>query len=306
MIPQGFPQTPTNKIRLSSGPVVYRTIGKGPPMLLVHGWGGSSRHWHMTMAGLADIRTIYALDLPGHGQSPPLNEPTSAERMAELVIEFADNVGVERFDLNGHSFGAAVAIYIAARYPERVQQVVLSCFGTYANEFEHLLVNMIYYQTYLPMLASHYWLGLLQPWQSLWQLWLTSLNSTVAVPWTVARPFFYEMPDDLVMIQEGYSEFMLMDPRTSLENTLSLGNPALRAAMAQIQAPTLLVGGQQDMIVPPEHLERAAEIIPTCHSELVEQCGHVPMIEQPEAYQRILHTFLTAPQQKNSPKRPAA
>jgi pimeloyl-ACP methyl ester carboxylesterase len=268
-------------------------------MLLLHGWGGSSRHWHWTMQGLADIRTIYAPDLPGYGDSPPLPGPTSAERLAECVIEFADKLHIEQFDVNGHSFGAAVAAYIAARYPERVRQVVISSFGMF-SDMEQLVMNYIYLQTYLPLYFGHTWLGLWQPWMTAWQLAMLWAGSAPGVSWSIARPFFFQMPADLQLVREGYNEFMLMDPRTSLENTFSLGNPALRTALTQIQAPTLLVGGRQDMIVSPDHIANAARIIPNCHTAWVDDCGHVPMIEQPLAYQTVLHEFLTLPTQRTA------
>ncbi len=291
---QAYNQVPAHQIRLSSGRVTYRRTGTGPPLLLLHGWGGSSRHWYLTMEGLADIRTVYALDLPGYGQSPPLAEPSSAERLAECVIEFADALGIEQFDLNGHSFGAAVATYVAAYYPERVRQMVISCFGMFGSEAGQALLNLVYLQTYVPLQLWHPWLGFLQPWQTLWQLAMVSSGlTTPLVPWSAARPFFFQMPNDIALLQEGFSEFILMDQRTSLENTMSLGNPSLRAAMEMINAPTLLLGGRQDFIVLPEYIESAARIIPTCRTAWLDQCGHVPMIERPHEYQRILHEFLT-------------
>jgi pimeloyl-ACP methyl ester carboxylesterase len=246
----------------------------------------------MTMEDLADIRTVYAIDLPGYGKSPPLAEPTSAERLAECVIEFADKLQIEQFDLNGHSFGAAVAVYMAARYPERIQQMVLSSFGMFGTELMQLWVNQVYMLTYMPLQFWHPWLGFLQPWMTTWQLSMLAAGNAPIVPWSMARPFFFHMPADPVLIQEGYNEFMLMDPRTSLENTMSLGNPLLRVSMEQIQAPTLLVAGRQDMIVPSPYIEAAAKIIPNCRTAWIDQCGHIPMIEQRAAYQRALHAFL--------------
>ncbi len=296
MVFEAFTESPTQRVRLSTGPINFRRIGSGPPMLLVHGWGGSSRHWYMTMADLADSRTIYALDLPGHGHSPPLAVPSSAERLSDVLLEFADTMEIDQFDLNGHSFGAAVAVYMAARYPQRVKRMIISSFGAPSSEMEQWFINQLYFLSYLPLQAMHPWLGLLQPWQTAAQLTMVGAGFWPLVPWTAAWPYFYKMPQDMQMIQEGFMEFVLMDPRTSLENTMSLGNPSLRTAMTQLQAPTLLVGGRQDMTVLPLYVESAARLIPNSRIAWIDGCGHVPMIEQPDTYKHILHDFLAIPE----------
>ena len=59
--------------------------------------------------------------MPGFGETAALTEPTTIARLAAVVIEFADALGLEYFDLNTHSFGATVGIYIAAHWPDRVK-----------------------------------------------------------------------------------------------------------------------------------------------------------------------------------------
>ncbi|MEI7771260.1 MAG: alpha/beta fold hydrolase, partial [Chloroflexales bacterium] len=57
-------------IDLPTGRLAYRAGGDGPPLLLIHGWGGSSRHWLGAFVTLAEDHTVYAIDLPGYGESP--------------------------------------------------------------------------------------------------------------------------------------------------------------------------------------------------------------------------------------------
>jgi pimeloyl-ACP methyl ester carboxylesterase len=280
------------RITLSSGPLAYRKGGSGPPLILVHGWGGSSRHWFTTLAHFAELRTIYAMDLPGHGESPPLAEVTSAERIAELIIEFADAMQLDTFDVNGHSFGAAVAVYLAARYPQRVRRLIISSFGVFDTPLERMAMGQMYIPLTMAVHLWHPWLALWKPWQMYWQLWMVGAGYNPLVPWMISRAFFFAMPADIELIQEGYNEFMLMDQRTSLENTISLGNPALHDALKQISAPTLLIAGRQDMIVLAETVQAAARLVPHCRVEWVEWCGHVPMIEQPDTYHHAVDGFL--------------
>ncbi|WP_296698024.1 alpha/beta fold hydrolase [Thiocapsa sp. UBA6158] len=95
-------------------------------MLQIHGWGGSPRHWRVTADDLADIRSVYALDLPGQGEAPARDVATGPQALARLFIAFADGLSLERFDLDGHSRGAALAILVAAHRPDRVDRLVLT------------------------------------------------------------------------------------------------------------------------------------------------------------------------------------
>ena len=124
-----------HSVELSGGKIAYRKAGNGPPMLLLHGWGSSSRYWQGTLAALGATRTLYAPDLPGYGESPPQHATVCPESMAQLVIDFAEAVGLEYpFDLNGHSFSAAVSAHIAVGWRERVRYLVLTCPCTYHND----------------------------------------------------------------------------------------------------------------------------------------------------------------------------
>src|SRR5258706_9197023 len=98
----------------------------GPPVVLVHGLGqNGARDWSRLIPALADGYAVYALDLPGFGQSDKGNRlysPASFARAIENVI--GPRVG-GRFTLIGHSMGGAVSLAYAAAYPERIQRLIL-------------------------------------------------------------------------------------------------------------------------------------------------------------------------------------
>ncbi|NJP05733.1 MAG: alpha/beta hydrolase [Chloroflexaceae bacterium] len=284
------------QIQLPHGRIVYREGGNGFPMIALHGWGASSSYWQWSIHALEQSCHIYAPDLPGYGASPPLMLPQGAMQMARLVIDFADALGIEQFDVNGHSFGAGVALYLAAYWPQRVRKVVLTCFGTFGGEVEYLLINQIYYQTAMTSLLSAPWISLTQPfwrpWVWSWQCWMASLSSMPLVTRSISQPFFYQIPDNDDLLREGYLEFVLMDQWTSFESVNSLGDPALRKAMQAIAQPTLLIGGRQDVVMPFASLEDAHKIIPNSTLVCIDGCGHVPMVEQPDTYNRLVENFL--------------
>lgn len=264
-----------HQILLAGRPVYYRQEGQGPPLLLLHGWGGSSRYWQSTLNYLAPLRTMYAPDLPGHGQSLPLADPATAERLARLVIEFADAIGCPQFDLNGHSFSSSVAVFVAAGWPDRVRRLILTCASTYRDERQRRFVQQVHRLLSL-------WMMLRQPW----------MEQQPLIYRMVARRFFYRLPSDDSLLQENFADFLRMDRRTALESAASAGSPAYNPTLQQVTTPTLVIGARQDAIMPTVGTPIVARLLPTARLTWIEECGHLPMIERPDEYNQLLHDFL--------------
>lgn len=285
-----------HRLTLADGPVAYRKVTDGkPPLLLVHGWGGSSRHWQHTPEHLSDIRDLYALDLPGHGDTPVRHGATGPEAMAGLVIDFADRLGLERFDLNGHSWGAAVAILVAARRPERVDRLVLTSSGMARNALERLALTQAYHQMNLAMSLWRPWLAMSRPWLAL---------SRPAVDWFGAQPPVYRaiaghvlhrLPEDDEMLRGGVREFLSTDPLSALECAIGAGSPAFSSALETMATPTLMVNADADAVMPPSGARALAARIRNVREARLDDCGHLPMIEQPAAYHRVVSEFLNQP-----------
>ncbi|HUG11076.1 MAG TPA: alpha/beta fold hydrolase [Opitutaceae bacterium] len=98
--------------------------GEGkPPLVVLHGLLGSSRNWLTTGADLATVRHVLAPDLRNHGSSPHAPEHTYAAMEAD-VLAWLGGLGIERFDLIGHSMGGKVAMHIACNNPGRVTSLI--------------------------------------------------------------------------------------------------------------------------------------------------------------------------------------
>ena len=260
-------------------PVFYRQAGEAGgqhvPLLLLHGWGGSSSYWRPTLAALGGDRHILAPELPGFGQSPPLKGDASPHRMAELVIAFADAMGFTQFDLNGHSFTASVATYVAARYPDRVRRLVLTCMSTFRSERERRIVSQVH--------------KILAVWMALRRPWMARVRPLYR---TVGSRFFYRIPANDALLQEAVTDFLRMDQRTALETAAGAGDPAINTSLAAIRCPTLVIGARQDNIMPPAGTPEVARLVPNSRLVWIDHCGHLPMIERPEEYHQVLRTFL--------------
>jgi pimeloyl-ACP methyl ester carboxylesterase len=270
-------------ITLRDSPIAYCQHGSGPPLLLLHGWGGSSRYWRGTLAACADRYRMYALDLPGYGASPPRDDARSVRELAALVLACADALGLEQFAVNGHSLSTSVAVYLAAMAPQRVTHLVLTCASTYRSEAERRLVKSIH-------LLLGLWLALRRPW----------MLRVPLIYRTVGRRFFYRAPADAVL-QACLGDFLRMDRSTALAHARDVANADYHDTLRQVRAPTLVIGARQDNIMPTAGTPHVARLIPTSQLAWIERCGHLPMIERPEMYHRLLCAFLPG----SGPRSPA-
>ncbi len=112
-------------ITIENDLVHYEVLGRGRPVILVHGWLGSWRYWIPTMQQLSVKYRIYALDLWGFGDTGKDSARYGFESQVKLLIDFMDKLGIAKAALVGHGLGAAIAIEFARRCAERAPRVML-------------------------------------------------------------------------------------------------------------------------------------------------------------------------------------
>ncbi len=102
-------------------------IGNGPPLLLLHGFTGSTDEWAALLPALAPLREVVAVDLIGHGRSAAPRDPTrySFAHCVTDLVALLDALGLARTDVLGYSLGGRVALHLAAAAPERVGALLL-------------------------------------------------------------------------------------------------------------------------------------------------------------------------------------
>jgi pimeloyl-ACP methyl ester carboxylesterase len=113
-------------VATSVGRVAYLRAGSsGPPVVLLHSLGLDAGSWRPTAEVLVPDLTVYAVDLPGHGDSPGPRTLLTIEDYAVVVAEACAALGLDRVHLVGNSFGSVVAAEVAARFPDLVASVAL-------------------------------------------------------------------------------------------------------------------------------------------------------------------------------------
>lgn len=104
----------------------YQTFGEGKTFLILHGWGSNSGRWDTVAEKISEkgFRVIVP-DLPGFGKSEVLSEPWTANRYISWLENFVRELNLEEFYLAGHSFGGALSVKFAIKYPQKVKKLFL-------------------------------------------------------------------------------------------------------------------------------------------------------------------------------------
>ena len=126
-----------------SGSLRYAKRGdSGETVILIHGFGGDLDNWLFNIDALGEKATVYALDLPGHGQSTKKVDNPSLASMTSALKGFMEKLGIGKAHLVGHSMGAAIAMNLAASDPSKVASLTLICpaglgpeIGSYVDEY---------------------------------------------------------------------------------------------------------------------------------------------------------------------------
>ena len=255
----------------SDGPAASRT--DAPAVVLLHGFGASLQTWDAWAEGLAATHRVVRIDLPGSGLSPP--DPAHDyrdERSLQLLMALLDDLGLPRVSLVGHSMGGRIAWTFAAQFPERVDKLVLVAPDGYASfGFEYgkamdvpASLSLMRHVLPKPLLRMNLKAAYARP-ESLTDHVTTRYHDLILAPG--ARQ---AMLDRL-------AQTVLQDPE-----------PLLR----QIKAPTLLVWGEADAMIPIGNARDYLQAIPGSRLVSWPQVGHLPQEEAAEPSLKAVADFL--------------
>jgi len=256
-----------------------------PPVLMVHGWAHYPDVWTSTMAALRADHYCVAVGLLGLGESdkPPDGDYSIAAH-GRQTLAIADALGIDRFILMGQSRGGQIALAIAAQLaPARVIKLVDVSGVTTGRLSAYMRWIM----------APGIWLGAKLP------SWYPFLRWCFAHE-ALATRFYGPYMDDARNFAPDFAKreilrgLQLAARQTNQRCMQSMRATNLLPHLRHIQAPTLIIFGRQDGVVPPAEGRLAADHIPNARLVLLHHCGHYPMYEQPAAYLRNVQEFLAA------------
>ena len=258
--------------------VRYIEAGEGTPLVLVHGLTSSKVAWRENIEALAERHRVYAVDLPGHGDSEKYGINFDSAFIVGLMREFVLGLGHERVAMAGISLGGGVCLFTALEHPEMVSNLVLCGSGALGRD-----IAMVIRLASLP-LVGEFMLG-------------GPLDNVGAM----TRKCFYDkslVPDDVVDELRrtnglpGAQEAALSIIRRYISLWGVRSPYVMTERLKELAMPTMLFWGADDEIIPVDHARRAAQLIPGAGLHVFERCGHWPQMEQSEEFNRLMLGFL--------------
>ncbi|MGH6769910.1 MAG: alpha/beta fold hydrolase [Xanthobacteraceae bacterium] len=237
--------------------------GKGPPLLLLPGEEGLE-HEAPFLDELAKKYEVIILSAPGFGRSTRPDWITGPDDIAYMVLDVVDDLGLQNIPVVGFSFGGWIAAEMATKDDSFISKLVL--------------VDPYGIKTGKPTERE------------IADVWLLGADEVTALKWhdaANAKRDFKSMPEDKLTIvardRETFARFG-WEPY--------LHNPKLKHRLHRIKVPTLLIWGENDGIVTTRYGETFRKLIPGTRLVTIPKAGHLPQIEQPQAFLAELNTFL--------------
>jgi len=271
----------------------------GEPQLLVHGLGASAVTWAEVMPGLSASGPVVAIDLPGFGRTPCTDDDTlTVEGYVRFALDVADTLGWDRFALHGNSMGGLIATLLAAQQPERVTRLVLVSPALPPTSPLHLLLPArATLEGMVPIAVSSVSaaaLGVLGAGGLLDERRNRHLMRLIFSEPDGVRPEFidlmaqeYAEDDDEVVASRRRA---LLSALRSIAQLWASPGRVLRAIDA-VEAPTLILGGTADALVPAKVLRQVLARRRDWRGHVLDDRRHALMMEAPEEYLELVRAW---------------
>lgn len=289
----GAPATPdwrdvdwTDRVRdveIEGRRIRYAELGEAgaadgvPPVVFVHGLGGDWQNWLENLPAAAAGRRALALDLPGFGSSEMPAEKISIAGYARIVDGWCEQLGLGQVVIVGNSMGGFIGAELAISYPWRVERLALVAAAG-------ISITNLRRRPAMTLMRINTVLG----------AWTIARSKDVIVRkrlrhatlWFVMR-HPARIPSDLL-----YEVLLGMGARGFMPAMDALLSYDFRDRISEIACPTLVVWGREDMLVPVRDAEEYERLVPHSRKIVMDDTGHVPMIERPLTFNRHLLDFL--------------
>jgi pimeloyl-ACP methyl ester carboxylesterase len=268
-----------HQVELPGAEVNYADIGKGDPVLFVHGLAGCWRNFLENVPYFGRGYRAIALDLPGFGDSPNPSWDISMPNYGRLIHDFCERLGIDRVAaLVGNSMGGFVSTEAVIQEPERFERLVLiSAAGISFAEIQGRRADAIgrMVKAATPFLTGDR------------RTWLTRPRGQ-----KLAFGRVFRSPNKL------RPELLQEQTRPGLQAPgfydalVSIGGYDTRDRLPEIEIPTLVVWGLNDQVVPVEAALGYHRLIPHSRLEIFERTGHLPQLERPARFNPLVEEFI--------------
>ena len=244
----------------------YRKMGKGTPVMLVHGYGENQHTWDAILKYLPKQFKYIIPDLPGFGNQP-VKDPVTMELFAKYLDDILVKEKIKKVILLGHSMGGYVTIAFAKKYPEKLKAIGLLHSHVYADSEEQIAAR----KKAIAFIKKNGAIIYLKDFVK--NLFAATTNKKI-------------IADHLATIIHTTPEGL-----TASLNAM-IKRKDTSAVLKSIQVPVLFLFGQEDKIMPLQKMLKQCALPDQCTVEILEKSGHMGMLEETKRFGKIVGEFL--------------
>lgn len=265
----------SKEIEIHGNRIRYEESGSGEPLVLVHGWTGSSFDWRLVTPGLARRCRVLALDQVGFGKSDKPRIEYTIENFVEYLDEFIGLLGLGRVHLAGNSMGGHIICEYALSYPAKVRSLV--CID---GAGVRMKMPFFFRLARVPGLIEFF-------------LSRATFKSYKKFVYR-SGPYYNRGIIDDEMIRGHMQSFLSRDGVYAAADSLrrNLGKVHVEDRLGEIKAPVLVMWGKQDPTLPVALGYKFHRKLSNSKLVIFDECGHIPMEEKPEECVREILDFL--------------
>ena len=275
-------QTPPDQyIQVSQINTRYWNLGdQGTTVILLHGLGSCVETWMYNINALAQHHQVYAVDLVGSGRSEQPPATYSLTYLAQFVRSFMDALGIERASLVGNSLGGGVVLQFALLFPQNVEKLILVSSLGLGQEITLML-----------RLATLPFVRMFSPSRSGTAL---TLKQSVYNP-TLITNQWVELYYQIAARPGAWKALLaLINANIDLFGVRREVYQAITSRLTTITAPTLVLWGRQDRVLPVAHAKSATNGLPNARLHIFDLCGHWSQFEHSEEFNALVLEFLAS------------
>ena len=272
---------PVQTVLVHDQRIAYLDVGTGPPVILIHGFGGSIWQWEYQQHGLSQHFRVITLDLPGSGLSDKPEMDYRPDQMLDYLVGFMDGVKIPQATLVGNSMGAGLAIGMALTHPSRVDKLVL--------------IDGLPQQVMTKLTSPSVRRAL----ETSAPSWLVSFGNMLfgrlmieSVLQEIVHNPALLTPTVIERSNRNRQRPGLIKPLLTARENLPLWESGFATRIGDIIHPTLVIWGEEDRVFPIAVGEELHRTIKGSRFARIPAAGHIPQWERPDVVNQELITFI--------------
>ena len=278
---EALERIPIKTVTVHDQRIAYLDVGKGSPVILIHGFGGSMWQWEHQQQALAQDFRVLTLDLPGSGLSDKPDIEYRPDQLLDYFVGFMDAAQIPSAALVGNSMGAGLAIGMALDHPARVSKLVL--------------IGGLPQQILLKLTSP----SIRRALESRAPSWIVSFGNWI-FGGLMTESILRELVHDPSLLTPAVIERSnrnrrrpgLTKPIMAARTALPLWETGFATRLSSLTHSTMIIWGEQDRVFPRSVGEELRRTIPGSQLVTIPEAGHIPQWEQPELVNSVLIAYI--------------